>query len=737
VRTPQYEAVVDGKDGCLSSLRIGGVEFLKNGATLAKGKSFARGAYFFHKLDGYEGLVPLPRIEQPAAHTIVATGEKFSIRYDFGPETLTLTGQNCTDDTVPFYLIFDTATVHEVINAGGEQHAVPLTPADILDPKWKKTTWIAGRARLKVSDQTENGQIRMWGPFSEFRSQVWGTQATTYNHCKVVLEPSIGPELARPVLAPGGVLVTRQGFSRRIVTEWYEAVIDEDGCMPSLRVEGIEVLRSGVGVSRGLYFFQEKTRLQLPDVRQPAANTITAQGEQAAIRYEFASSRMTWAIENRTDKVMAFFAVLDPAVTAARNDKGEWSKVPLVQLPTGPPDPRWAITWFAGWARMKMTGGTRVWGPWMDRYQVWEASLAPKEKRSITVEVGLTNPAEAAKVDEVTGSKTVPAADLTLESPLDYQVFQRHTKFKGALAIRGRVRSAHDRLEVRVLGRSLQGPLPDQWQELPMKERTRTFDAALPAPAGGWYRVEVRATREGKMVGQAAVEHVGIGEVFVGAGQSNSTNCSDERIKQTSGLVSTFSGSDWRLADDPQPGVHDDTKGGSYWPAFGDEMVARYQVPIGIASTGHSGTSINQWQPGGELFRWTTGRMNQLGREGFRGVLWHQGESDVGMPPEEYAHKLTALVQDSRSTAGWAVPWFVAQVSYHNPGQTSFPNPRAGQKKLWETGIAFEGPDTDTLTGDNRDQGGKGIHFSPKGQRAHGKMWADKVAVYLDRELGK
>lgn len=67
----------------------------------------------------------------------------------------------------------------------------------------------------------------------------------------------------------------------------------------------------------------------------------------------------------------------------------------------------------------------------------------------------------------------------------------------------------------------------------------------------------------------------------------------------------------------------------------------------------------------------------------------------------------------------------------------TFPNPRAAQKKLWETGVALEGPDTDTLTGDNRDEGGKGIHFSPKGLRAHGKLWAEKVTVYLDKELAK
>ena len=166
-------------------------------------------------------------------------------------------------------------------------------------------------------------------------------------------------------------------------------------------------------------------------------------------------------------------------------------------------------------------------------------------------------------------------------------------------------------------------------------------------------------------------------------------------------------------------------------------MYEKYHVPIGVAVTGHSGTSINQWQPGGELFLWTVGRMNQLGREGFRAVLWHQGESDTGMPSAEYCGKMTALIQQSRKAAGWDVPWFVAQVSYHNPNDTMTAATRESQKKLWDTGVALEGPDTDTLIGDDRDNNGKGIHFSAKGLRAHGRIWAEKVGAWLDKVLGK
>jgi serine/threonine protein kinase len=739
IQTAKYEAVIDKADGCLSSFSVEGVEFLRNGAPLSGGRTMARGGYFYSDKNGHQGLVKLTDIKQPAANVILATGGSFSVRYEFSPNAVTVTGQNATDDTVPYYLLIDSAAVYDVVNEKGEQLSVPLAgnQSEPLDPKWRTTTWIAGRASLKVTDESGEGTTRIWGPFSEFRSQVWEADAKTYNRVHFTLEPSYGPELPKPVLRPGGVIVTRSGPTRRIQTELYDATVESDGCMPSLRIDGVEILRANIDVSRGAYFLQGRT-LQLTDLKQPTPTTIVAHCDKAAIQYDFAPNKMTWTVENKSDQGMPFFIVMDTSVTGVRNDKDEWAKAPVAKNAREAANADWkTTTWYAGRAKLKLTGASAVWGPWCEKYQVWEAFLNAKEKRQITVEIGLTDAAEANKLAEITGIKPALATDLTLDSPVDYQVFQRRTKFQGTMTIGGRVRSAYDRLEVRTVGKSLQGALPDQWREVPLEEKARSFETTVPVAAGGWYKVEVRALKDGKVVGQMTVDHVGVGEVFIGAGQSNSTNCGQERIRQNSGMVTSFSGTGWQLGDDPQPGVHDNSSGGSYWPAFGDAMYEEYQVPIGVVSTGHSGTSVNQWAPGSDLCRHTTGRMNQLGKHGFRGVLWHQGESDVGMPAEEYARKMTALIQETRKATGWEVPWFVAQVSYHNPNQVSFPNPRTAQKKLWDTGVAFEGPDTDTLTGDNRDEGGKGIHFSPKGLRAHGKMWAEKVAVYLDKELAK
>lgn len=280
---------------------------------------------------------------------------------------------------------------------------------------------------------------------------------------------------------------------------------------------------------------------------------------------------------------------------------------------------------------------------------------------------------------------------------------------------------------------SLEGDLPGRWEKVPFNPLTRSFNVALPASAGGWYALQLRAFAGSTEVASATVPHFGVGEVFLVAGQSNSTNSGGEgQLKVASGMVSTFDGSSWRIADDPQPGVHDRSTGGSPWPAFGDALYERLRVPVAVAVTGHGGTSITQWKKGDELFEWAMTRARQLGKLGFRAVLWHQGESDVQMTSEQYADGLGQIIKDFKASAGWEFPWVVAQVSYHNPQEPRFDSTRNAQKMLWDRGIAVEGPDTDALIGDLRDVGGKGIHFSPKGLTAHGRLWAEKVIPLVE-----
>ena len=135
------------------------------------------------------------------------------------------------------------------------------------------------------------------------------------------------------------------------------------------------------------------------------------------------------------------------------------------------------------------------------------------------------------------------------------------------------------------------------------------------------------------------------------------------------------------------------------------------------------------------------GRMKQMGPHGFRAVLWHQGESDANqqdqtrtLPGNLYREYLERVIKQSRRAIGWEAPWFVAQVSYHVPGDEASPDIRAAQASLWRDGIALAGPDSDALKGDLRENGGKGVHFSGPGLREHAARWVEKVTPWLEQQ---
>ncbi len=136
--------------------------------------------------------------------------------------------------------------------------------------------------------------------------------------------------------------------------------------------------------------------------------------------------------------------------------------------------------------------------------------------------------------------------------------------------------------------------------------------------------------------------------------------------------------------------------------------------------------------------------MEQLGTNGFRAVLWHQGESDAhqadpqrSLPGNLYRLYMEKLIHDSRQAIGWNAPWFVARASYHDPGDAAAPDIRAAQKAVCDEGFAFNGPDTDTLTGEMRERNGTGIHLSDKGLKAHAHLWFESVSPWLEQELSK
>lgn len=328
---------------------------------------------------------------------------------------------------------------------------------------------------------------------------------------------------------------------------------------------------------------------------------------------------------------------------------------------------------------------------------------------------------------------------IQLETVAERQVFQRDERHGADVRVEGSCADGTGALGVRVVhgGKML------AWKPLALHDLDgprQRFDGVVRVPQGGWFTLELAESETSEALFQRA--RVGVGEVFVVAGQSNSTNYGEERTPALDDRVSAFDGLAWTLAQDPMPGVQDRSAGGSPWPRFGQLVVQALDLPVAIASTGFGGTSIRAWQKDHQYvtrderkFVLLTGladRLSQVG--GARAVLWHQGESDAlgSMATADYVRLFEAMRTALAKDLDRPLPPFVVAHASYAPDLAAekMERIRVAQSELWRSGAALQGPETDDLLGDMRHSKDH-IHFSKKGLEAHAARWFACVYAQL------
>ncbi len=339
---------------------------------------------------------------------------------------------------------------------------------------------------------------------------------------------------------------------------------------------------------------------------------------------------------------------------------------------------------------------------------------------------------------EVVSPGAVPLASgtIALALPTARQVLQRDASNHADIQVQGTWSGSPARIEARAVvmtGATNNGVATD-WVPIADVAASQAFAGVIPGvTAGGWYQVEVRVIdADAGVVATGTVERVGVGDVFVTAGQSNAAcfgspaqTPGDDRIS-----AYTLSTRSWRWAKDPQP---DNSAGmgtgGSPWPRLGSLLVQSNPVPVGFVGLAYGGTSISQWAPGTDLFRNLTNTLVRFGTNGVRAVLWHQGESDslASTSAANYARQLSNIVARARSAAGWPVPWGIAEASFHPSATRSQEEPVAAGQRLFVAGTtdSFRGARTDdfNLEGKLSDT----VHFNATGLDDHGRLWAEAL----------
>ncbi len=325
-------------------------------------------------------------------------------------------------------------------------------------------------------------------------------------------------------------------------------------------------------------------------------------------------------------------------------------------------------------------------------------------------------------------------AQLRITNPVPRMVFQRSVYNEATIIVTGMASPAATLIEARFVPLAINQGSVTAWRQLSISPGSSAFRGQITVSAG-WYRLDVRAKAGATLLAETRVNRVGVGEVFVVAGQSNAyggferiPNTADDRVScvdfrqddLTEQLLPVqFSHTSYGTNIGPSQPPH-------IWGPLGDRLAQRLNVPILFLGAALGGTNSFEWQqsaagsigttPGSSVYRRLGAvLLHYVRRTGARAVLWHQGESDRlnNTTTQAYFDNIRYVINKSRQQLDLApLPWVMSRASFID-GQSSANVINAQNRLINEVPNVFPGPNTDLLLGpENRPDG---VHFKGVG----------------------
>ncbi|MEG2455263.1 MAG: glycoside hydrolase N-terminal domain-containing protein, partial [Oscillospiraceae bacterium] len=332
-----------------------------------------------------------------------------------------------------------------------------------------------------------------------------------------------------------------------------------------------------------------------------------------------------------------------------------------------------------------------------------------------------------------TYTQTISSVAVAVTAPLERGIYQRDEADAAGIPV-----ALHTETGKTVKAQLVKGEkVVANWAELAEAAETGEYSGTFSAvPAGGWYQLNVQVFEKGteNCVGKAAVSRVGVGDLYITSGQSNSVY-GTELTAATQDTVSVYNTNNdtWVECIDPLPMLMpapNSEGGGAPWSFTGDSLSKALGVPVGFVLTGMGGATVGDMNT--THYPRIKDAIDSLAPyHGCKAILWHQGEADAaaGTTLENYQKTLEELIAKTRTDAGVAdLPWVIANAAYLPT------NTRVNQQIILQAQRAvcnaaaddkiYLGPITDDIGPAYR---GDGIHFNAAGLKIHGTRWAESL----------
>lgn len=323
---------------------------------------------------------------------------------------------------------------------------------------------------------------------------------------------------------------------------------------------------------------------------------------------------------------------------------------------------------------------------------------------------------------------------MTILHPMNRLILQRNLSNQADLVIAGYTQVSVTKIEYQLveIGKPAKG-----WQVLASDVMNREFSKKIKINAG-FYDLYVRAWVNNTLIDEKIIEQIGVGEVFLIAGQSNAMGVQGLGSKDASERVILINDLNKYLDEKENltvatnlpmvlhkmeralatSAMYPTGESSWLWGELADKIVQKYQVPVFLLNCGWAAATsenwsksangelafnqyVNKYWPNQQPFANLKNSLQYLASHtGLRAVLWLQGESDAAhnqVSAQNYEANVKNLIDKSRQLFGYNMAWNVARASVGPRNEWADLVIKGQNAILKNVSNTFPGPELDTI----------------------------------------